>query len=164
MQTNRTISVDTAAILMEVSKRTLWRHLADGKYRQLPRDPQGRTTLLLSEVAPKFSIILSEGEGDDPDTNDYVLLTRAEQGDPDCQADFAILLLEQEKPQLAVHWFVLAAEQNHADAMHYLSALYQQGHGVDPCEETALVWRSKAAAAGHKIARAQLEAMKAGGL
>ncbi len=163
MQTSPVISVDTAALLMEISKRTLWRHLADGRYRQLPRDAQGRSTLLLSEAAPKFTVTLS-GESGYPGANDYVLLAHAEQGDPDCQADFAILLLEQDKPHLAVHWFVLAAEQNHADAMYYLSTLYQQGQGVSQCDETALVWRSKAAAAGHAIARAQLEHMKAGEL
>lgn len=162
MQTSPAISVDTAALLMEISKRTLWRHLADGRYRQLPRDAQGRTTLLLSEVAPRFTFELPGA--DDPGASDYALLVRAEQGDPGCQADFAIFLLEQDKPHLAVHWFVLAAEQSHADAMYYLSTLYQQGQGVSQCDETALVWRSKAAAAGHAIARAQLEHMKAGEL
>ena len=30
MQPNLTVSVDTAAMLMAVTKRTLWRHLAEG--------------------------------------------------------------------------------------------------------------------------------------
>lgn len=162
MHSNLVISVDTAAMLMGLTKRTLWRHLADGKYSQLPKDAQGRATLPLSEVASNFFIELLPGDGN-PDTDDYALLALAEQGDPGCQTDFAILLLEQGKPELAVHWLGLASAQNHADAMHHLSALYEKGQGVTQCEQTAMVWRSKAAAAGHKIARAQLEDMKSWG-
>ena len=162
MPTNFAVSVDTAATLMDISKRTLWRHLADGQYSPQPKDPQGRTVLLLSEVAPKFSIELLPGDGN-PDTDDYALLALADQGDANCQADFAVLLLEQEKPGLAAHWFALAAEKEHPDAMHHLSVLYQTGQGVKRSEETAMVWRSRAAAAGHKIARAQLDDMKVWG-
>lgn len=162
MSSSLAISVDTAATLMGISKRTLWRHLADGQYSPQPKNPQGRTVLLLTEVAPKFSIELFPGDGD-PDTDDYALLALADLGDTNCQTDFAILLLEQDKPELAVYWFGLAANKEHADAMHHLSALYQKGLGVNQCDKTAMIWRSRAAAAGHKIARAQMDEIKTWG-
>lgn len=159
MPSKLVITVDTAAMLMEVSKRTLWRHLAENRYSQQPKDAQGRATILLQEVAQDFKVALVPGNGD-PDTDDFALLALADQGEAHYQVDFAILLLEQEKLQMAIHWLSLAAESGHADAMHLLSGLYQQGRGVEQCEKTAMIWRSKAAAAGHKIALAQLDALR----
>lgn len=161
MQPNLTVSVDTAAMLMAVTKRTLWRHLAEGQYSHLPKDPQGRTVLWIHEVAAKFIIKLLPGDGV-PDTDDYALLARADQGDANCQCDFAIFLMEQEQYALAAHWLTLAARAGggHPDAMHHLSALYETGLGVQRCEETAMVWRSKAAQQGHLIAKAQLDALQ----
>lgn len=67
-----------------------------------------------------------------------------------------LLFLEQGRPDIAAQWFLLAAQQQHADAMHFLSMLYEKGEGVEPCENTALLWRVKAANLGHAIAQAQL--------
>ena len=87
------------------------------------------------------------------------MLALADRGDSDAQNDFALLCLEQEQYKFALHYFHLAADQNHADAMHYLSTLYAKGLGVERCADTALVWLTKAASQGHMIARAQLTAI-----
>lgn len=68
----------------------------------------------------------------------------------------ALLCLQQDRADVAFYWFSLAAQQGHADAMHYLSELYQQGSGVERCESTAMLWRARAAGAGHAIAQAQM--------
>ncbi|WP_090275890.1 SEL1-like repeat protein [Halopseudomonas litoralis] len=87
------------------------------------------------------------------------LLLAADSGDSEAQCDLALVFLEQDRADLAAYWFNLAAQQEHADAMHYLSGLYQQGNGVERCESTAMLWRVKAAGAGHAIAQAQMAAI-----
>lgn len=84
------------------------------------------------------------------------MLIEADKGDSAAQNDVALLLLEQNRPDIALQWFLLAAQQQHADAMHYLSELYQQGLGVERCENTAMLWRAKAASQKHLIADAQM--------
>ena len=80
----------------------------------------------------------------------------ADRGGCEAQNDLALLCLEHQRTDIARYWFQLAADQGDADAMHYLSELYQQGRGVEQCESTAMLWRAKAAAAGHLIAQAQM--------
>ena len=108
--------------------------------------------ILVEEVADKFFVKLMPGDGD-PDTDDYALLALADQGNSDAQNDLALLFLEQQLYDFALHYFHLAIAQDHADAMHYLSDMYEKGTGVEQCSETALIWRTKAAAFGHEIAR-----------
>lgn len=159
METPLVVSLDTAAVLMSVSKRTLWRYLRDGKLTQHPKDAMGRVMLSLEEISTRFCVELSVGDGS-PGSNDYEMLALAEQGDQSARTDFALRLLELDRPGLALHWLQQAANEQYADAMHHLSRLYQQGQGVEQCADTALVWRSKAAVLGHGIARAQLSAMQ----
>lgn len=86
----------------------------------------------------------------------------ADRGDSGAQNDLALLFLEQERPDIALQWFLLAAQQQHTDAMHYLSELYQHGKGVGKCESTAMLWRAQAAAQGHVIARVQMAEITGG--
>lgn len=92
----------------------------------------------------------------------FALLVAADRGDSEAQTDLALLCLEQDRPDIALYWFQLAAQQGDADAMHHLSGLYQQGLGVERCESTAMLWRVKAAGAGHAIARAQMSGITEG--
>ena len=88
--------------------------------------------------------------------DEFALLVAADRGDSGAQNDLALLCLEQQRADVAMYWFNLAAQQGDADAMHYLSELYQKGDGVEQCESTAMLWRAKAAGAGHAIAQAQM--------
>ena len=107
----------------------------------------------------RFRSIPGGGEGS------LALLVAADRGNSEAQNDLALLCLEQQRPDIALYWFKLAAHQGYADAMHYLSELYQRGEGVERCESTAMLWRAKAVEAGHAIARAQMEAIThSGGL
>lgn len=147
------ISIDAAALLTGTSKRTLWRRLSTGKLQRHSTDERGRVMLALDDVAGQSCIELAET------ADGYALLHDADRGNSQAQNDLALLFLEQERPDIAAQWFLLAAQQQHADAMHYLSTLYEQGCGVECCENTALLWRAKAANLGHLIARAQLASM-----
>ena len=143
------ISVDTAVVVTGVTKRTLWRWLGSGVIEHRGMDQRGRTMLAYADIKPKLCLSFAEDE-------DIELLVEADQGCRDAQNDLGILCLEQERADIALHWFNLAAEQGHADAMHFLSTMYQSGNGVERSDTTALLWRVKAAEAGHAIATAQM--------
>ncbi len=147
---NRAISLDMATIVTGVSRRTLWRRLDDGKISRQRNDARGRAMLTLDDIAPMLCIPIG--------LENYELLVGADRGDADAQNDLAQLFLEFDRPDIAAHWFQLAAGQQHADAMHNMSALYLKGIGVDKGKSQALMWLSKAAAHGHVIAKAQLAA------
>ena len=143
------ISVDTAVVVTGVTKRTLWRWLGSGVIEHRGMDQRGRTMLAYADIKPKLCLSFAEDE-------DIELLVEADQGCRDAQNDLGILCLEQERADIALHWLNLAAEQGHADAMHFLSKMYQSGDGVERSDATALLWRVKAAEAGHAIAIAQM--------
>ena len=143
------ISVDTAVVVTGVTKRTLWRWLGSGVIEHRGMDQRGKTMLAYADIKPKLCLSFAEDE-------DIELLVEADQGCRDAQNDLGILCLEQERADIALHWLNLAAEQGHADAMHFLSNMYQSGDGVERSNTTALLWRVKAAEAGHAIAKAQM--------
>lgn len=91
--------------------------------------------------------------------DDLSLLVGADRGDCAAQNELALLFMEQGRADIAFHWFLQAAQQQHADAMHYLSSLYEQGLGVERNENEAMLWRVKAANQGHAIAQAQMTAI-----
>lgn len=153
------VSLDTAALLTDTSKRTLWRHLSAGKLQRHSVDEQGRVMLALTELTNKLCVKLSTSSGGGGAGDDFSLLVSADRGDSAAQSELALLFMEQERPDLAAYWFQLAAQQQHADAMHYLSDLYQQGLGVEQSANQAMLWRVKAASAGHLIAQAQMAAI-----
>ncbi len=146
------ISVDTAAVVTGVTKRTIWRWLGSGAIEHRGMDERGRAMLSYADIKPKLCIIFED--------EDIDLLVEADQGFSDAQNDLGILCLKQDRADIALYWFNLAAEQGHADAMHFLSQMYQQGNGVAQSETTALLWRVKAAEAGHAIATAQMYGVK----
>lgn len=155
---NDVVSLDTAALVTGTSKRTLWRRLSAGKLQRHSMDERGRVMLALADIAEHICLPFSA----DPARGGVAtsaLLVEADRGDSTAQNDLALLFLEHNHPDIALQWFLLAAHQQHADAMHYLSELYQHGLGVDKCESTAMLWRAKAAKLGHPIAHAQMTAI-----
>lgn len=150
------VSLETAALLLGISKRTLWRRLSAGQLQRHGVGEQGRVMLALADLSGRFCVPfdLTATAG-----GDIALLVAADQGDSEAQNELALLFLEHERPDIAFHWLSLAAQQQHADAMHYLSLLYQQGLGVERCDNEAMLWRAKAASVGHLIARAQMSAI-----
>lgn len=144
----KAISLDTAAIVTDVSKRTLWRWINDKKIMRQENDKRGRAMLKINDIAPMFCVqILPE---------DYVLLADSDNEKANAQNDLAILFLEQNRPDIAQYWLHSAAENQHPDAMQYLSELYLKGIGVKKCKNTALMWLAKAASKKNTISEKQL--------
>ena len=53
---NKAISLDTAIIVTGVSKRTLWRRLAEGQITRQDNDIRGRAMLSLEDLAPMLGV------------------------------------------------------------------------------------------------------------
>lgn len=57
------LSIDSAALLTDTSKRTLWRHLSAGKLQRHGMDERGRVMLSLTELASSLCVALSAEMG-----------------------------------------------------------------------------------------------------
>ncbi|WP_285274536.1 tetratricopeptide repeat protein [Halopseudomonas bauzanensis] len=149
------ISLDSAIVVTEISKRTLWRRLTDGQITRLGSDERGRAMLAFDDLVPLLCVPV------EPD--DYQLFIAADAGDSAAQNDLAQLFLDAGKPEIALYWLqsAVTAQQTvvSVDAMHNLSKLYFQGVGVPQDENTGLMWLAKAAAHGHVIAEQQMAAL-----
>lgn len=147
------VSIDTAIILTGISKRTLWRRLAEGMLVRQGSDERGRTMIALNDLVPLLLVPVQH--------DNYELLVDADAGDADARNDLAQLFLDAGRPDLALHWFNLAVDQEHADAMHHLSRLHLKGIGVPKDEAIGLMWLAKAVTLGHQLGRAQIDALNA---
>lgn len=145
---NLAISLDTAALITDVSKRTLWRRLDDGQISRQENDSRGRAMLTLSDLVPMLCVSV--------DPEDYELLTDADAGNADAQNDLAQLFLDANRSDIATHWIQLAVDQEHPDAIHNLAMLYIKGIGVGRDRTKGLMWLAKAATLGHPIAKQQI--------
>ena len=68
---------------------------------------------------------------------------------------------EKKDNQMAIKWYRLAAEQGNAPAQYNLGMMHADGRGVDKNIGAAIDLWKKAAAAGHKGAKAALKKVKA---
>lgn len=148
---SRAINLEAATSVTQLSKRTLWRRLSEGKITRQANDNEGRTMLTFEDLVPMLCLSVTP--------EDQSLIIEAAAGDAEAQTDLALLFLEEDKPDIGLHWLALAAEQGHPDAMHHLSKLYIQGRGTPKNDNLGLMWLSKAAALGHMIAGEQVTAL-----
>lgn len=143
------ISLNTAAQLTGVSKRTLWRRIASGTLPvERSADPQGRTLVFLEDIAKEIGVPL----------NSEVIgaIQRADTGLARDQMDLALIFLEAGLTEKALPWLQLAADQSDADAMLTLGETQLNDKKGDPV--TGLNWMRRAAIAGHPLALAVIEA------
>ena len=56
---NDVVSIDTAALVTDTSKRTLWRRLSAGKLQRHSMDERGRVMLALADIAEHICLRLS---------------------------------------------------------------------------------------------------------
>ena len=145
---NLAISLDTAALVSDVSKRTLWRRLDDGQITRQENDSRGRAMLTLADLVPMLCVPI--------EPEDYELLADADAGNADAQNDLVQLFLDAKRPDIALHWIQLAVDQEHPDAIHNLAMLYIKGIGVGRDRTKGLMWLAKAATLGHPIAKQQV--------
>jgi len=148
---SRAINLEAAVWITQLSKRTLWRRLAEGLITRQEHDDEGRTMLAFEGLVPMLCIPMTQ--------EDHELVIEAAAGNAGAQTDVALLFLDAEKPDVGLHWLTLAADQGHSDAMHHLSKLYIQGSGLPKDDSLGLMWLAKAASLGHTIAGEQITAL-----
>lgn len=155
MDTTHTISLDAAVAITGLSKSTLWRRVADGTVGRGGTDARNRTVLKLDDVLRLVAVPLS------PD--DVAVLLRADAGEADAQADMGALFYLAGAGKAALYWLNEAAEQGNTEAMHWLGIAYahgSEGDAVPQDENLAIMWMAKAAAAGHPLAREQMQRLR----
>lgn len=141
------ITLNTAVSITGLSKRTLWRRIADGQLRVHGASSGGgeHTRVRLDDVVALSPLRL--------EADDRALIAQADAGSAEAQCDLALLLLARNLPAEAVRWLALAAKQNYPEAMHQLGRCYIAGRGVAANEALGVEWISRAAALGHSTAR-----------
>lgn len=144
------ISLNTAAQLMGVSKRTLWRRIASGSIPvSRTSDSQGRTLLSLEDIAGDTGLPL---EGDV-----LAAIQQADAGLSKAQLKLALIYLEAGLTDKALSWLQLSAYQGETEAMLFLGETQLQGKGAD--SRAGLNWIRRAAIAGHPLALSIMEAL-----
>jgi len=166
------VSQSTAAALTGRSVRTWQRRVEQGLVARLG---EGKTLVPFEALEPELTVAIR--------MEDLALLTHADQGDAQAQADmgalFALDALHTgsagaapgpEKGRnagaaAALYFLQAAAEQGHADAMHWLAVLHAAGMACGSegdGDALALMWLARAAARGHAVAREQLAGLMPG--
>ncbi|MGQ9659904.1 MAG: sel1 repeat family protein [Thermochromatium sp.] len=141
------ISLNTAAALTGLTKRTLWRYRDSGRLTTLgPGAPGHRTQVALAEVLALSGLTIA--------AEHQSLIVAADRGDPMAQCDLGILLLMNQRPAAAIDWFKRSAAAFYPDAMFRLARAYLVGDGVAPDPAVGLHWLHQAASRGHPVAQA----------
>ena len=143
------INLSTAISMTGLSKRTLWRRIAEGLLRVegasgAPSRVKPQTRIALDDVLALSPLRL---EGDD-----RALILQADAGAAQAQCDLALLLLEQGRAADALQWLERAARQQHLDGMYWLGRCLMRGEGVAADERRGADWIARAANHGHVIA------------
>lgn len=152
------ISLDAAEAMTGISRRTLWRRVADGALVSGPdKDARGRTTLQLDGLleAAREHTGLALG------ADQLNLLLQADAGQGTAQAELGALMQLSGKTQGGVYWLRQAAEQGEADAMHWLG-LACATQNTEQGQHEAMMWVARAAAHGHVIAQQQIHGLLTG--
>lgn len=142
------LSIDKAALVTELSKRTWQRRLADGSASRLPDDLRGRSMVSLNDVRPLICIPMEE--------EDLLTLIEADAGSAAAQSDIGQLFAVAGKHEISIQWLQQAAKLGDADAMQWLGIAYASGKGTAKNENLATMWIAKSAALGHIIASQQI--------
>ena len=144
-----TISLDSAVAITGVSRSTLIRRVRDGAITAGEKDASNRTTLALGDVLGLVSVPLSR--------EDLRVLLQADAGDATAQADMGALFYLADADAAAMYWLHKAADQDNAEAMHWLGTVCAEADPPDA--ERAVMWIARAAALGHPIAQQQIDAL-----
>lgn len=143
------ISLNTAISLTGLSRRTLWRRIADGSLRTRDGgEPGERTQVAVADVLALARLRLA--------AEDEALVIDADAGDPAAQCDLALLFLEQDMADEAVRWLERAAQRRYPEAMLWLGRCAIAGRGLAADARAGIGWIGRAAERGHLIAEGLL--------
>lgn len=149
------ISLSMAGALTGLSKRTLWRRIAEGTVRtdkQVGRRP--------SEAGIQTGVVLDDVLALSPlpiEQEDRALILEADAGRPDAQCDLGLLLIAQGLPDAAVPLLKASAEQHCLEGMHWLGRCLIAGRGVPEDVQRGIDWIARAANHGHATARHMMQ-------
>lgn len=147
---NTFISLHTAVCITGLSKRTLWRRIADKTLRSDPgAGPGDQARVAVDDVFALSRFPLTADERD--------LVVAADSGTAESQCDLALFFLLKNLDQEAVYWLNKAARQDHLEAMYWLGRCAIAGRGLDADERVGMEWIGKAASHGHPIARRMMQ-------
>ncbi len=161
------ISLDAAEVMTGISRRTLWRRVADGRLTSADKDSRGRTTVVLDG---DLLALVQTGLGLTLDAPAQSALVQADTGHAQAQAELGAQLFDSAGKLLpaahtaALYWLQQAAQQGQADAMHWLGLDAAQQGSAPSNHHQALAWLAQAAAHGHVIAQQQVQTLLEGGL
>ncbi|WP_312529511.1 hypothetical protein [Comamonas sp.] len=163
------ISLDAAVAISGISKSTLWRRVTEGSIGKAGKDLRNRAMLAFADVLPLIDTPKPLSE------EDVYLLLQADAGSSDAQADVGAMFYVARNTKAALYWLNEAAEQNNADAMHWLAIAHAarlsgekaRGQSI-PAEKDArerdgnlaVMWLARAAALGHPLAQQQMTYIK----
>lgn len=140
------ITLNTATSVSGLSKRTLWRRIADKQLRtQEGGEPGEHTRVAVSDVMAISRLRLAPEDKD--------LIVRADHGEAEAQCDLGLLFIAQNQPAEAARWLALAASKLYPEAMYQLGRCYIEGSGVVSDERAGYEWITRAAGFGHVAAR-----------
>lgn len=153
------LSTATVSMLTGKSTKTIYRWIDDG---QLTATSQGegswtggkiggKLSFSLSNVAPFMTIPIT------PDLENA--LDEAEKGMAVGFNEVGLIFFENGVYDIAITWFELAAKRGNLDAMDWLSTCYLEGLGTEANLAKGIEWLGKAAAGGHPIAAAKIQAL-----
>ena len=150
------VSTQTAALLTDKSVRTIHNWLESGVItgKDVPAAhiPGGLMRRIdLSSIAANVPTEM---------TDEFLECVRkADAGDADGTNNVGTYFYRSKEYKIAVTWFEAAAKKGHADAMELLSMCYINGIGVEKNHALGIQWIGKAAALGHSVAKAKLQAL-----
>lgn len=147
-----TISLDTAIIITGISKRTLWRRIAEKIITRHGRDSRGRATVNFDDIKPLICIPTND--------DDIELIRKSDIGNAEAQNELGQMFAAAEKFEAATYWLRASADQDFPDAMQNLGACYIAGKGVQKDENLGIMWIAKAASCGHTIALKQIKSLR----
>lgn len=165
------ISLDAAVAISGISKSTLWRRVTEGSIGKAGKDARNRAMLAFADVLPLIDARKPLSK------EDVALLLSADAGSSEAQADAGAMFYVAGNTKAALYWLNEAADQNNADAMHWLSIAHAArsskgkapGQSISPEQEKeaheregnlAVMWLARAAALGHPLAQRQMAHIK----
>lgn len=105
----------------------------------------------LSEIVPLIGVPMN--------AEDLAVLVKADAGDAEAQDDMGHFFLAAGSSVAARYWLEQAVRQSNPNAMQCLGRCYLEGKIIERDENLAVMWIAKAAAHGHAIALAQVQAL-----
>lgn len=150
------VSTQTAALLTGKSVRTVHNWLESGvilgKDMQAAHIPGGLMRRIdLSSIAANVPTEMTDAF--------LECVRQADAGNADGRNNVGTCFYRSKEYKIAVGWFEAAAKNGHADAMELLSMCYINGIGVEKNHALGIQWLGKAAALGHSVAKAKLQAL-----